>query len=261
MSNGEGKHNRILKKTRHLAKFKDRYKGERCFLIGNGPSLRMEDLDKLHHNREYSFASNRVYVAFKKTKWRPTFYTVQDHAFLVEYHSDVDRLRVKYKFISDWALVRENDKRTFRSANIFHAENTPYYPYCPGFSTDITERVYVGATIIYSNIQVASYMGFSEMYLLGVDQNYVNFITEKEQANKLKSVYFFAEGNSNEHFANGYIERGAKLLLPNLDKSLLAFEKAEIYSRYNGFRIYNATRGGRLEVFERVEFDDLVIRK
>ena len=37
----------------------------------------------------------------------------------------------------------------------------------------------------------------------------------------------------------------------------VAFEFAEEYSKEHGFRIYNATRGGALEAFERVDFDSL----
>lgn len=55
---------------------KDSHKGERCFLIGNGPSLTGEDLHLLKD--EYTFGTNMVYKIFDKTDWRPSFHCVSD---------------------------------------------------------------------------------------------------------------------------------------------------------------------------------------
>src|SRR5699024_7865108 len=54
------------------------HKGERCFIIGNGPSLRAEDLDKLKN--EITFACNRINLIFDQTDWRPTYYCITDLA-------------------------------------------------------------------------------------------------------------------------------------------------------------------------------------
>ena len=56
--------------------FKNAHKGERCFIVCNGPSLTAQDLDKI--SREYSFGSNRIYNMFPYTKWRPTYYCEAD---------------------------------------------------------------------------------------------------------------------------------------------------------------------------------------
>ena len=45
-----------------IKKLKDNYIGKRCFIIGNGPSLRIEDLNCL--KGEYTFAANRIYEIF-----------------------------------------------------------------------------------------------------------------------------------------------------------------------------------------------------
>lgn len=41
-------------------------------------------------------------------------------------------------------------------------------------------------------------------------------------------------------------------------ESNLVYEFAEQYSRTHSFRIYNATRGGYLEIFERKNLDDVL---
>lgn len=87
-------------------------------------------------------------------------------------------------------------------------------------------------------------MGFSEIYLIGMDHNNVGAVTDPRN-----------------HFIENYFtqdEIGSyKNITANFDGMELAYKKAEQFSRKHGFRIYNATRGGKLEVFERVNFDSL----
>ena len=45
-----------------LAALRDRHRGERCFILGNGPSLKRTDLSKLRN--ETTFGLNRIYLAF-----------------------------------------------------------------------------------------------------------------------------------------------------------------------------------------------------
>ena len=63
------------------------------------------------------------------------------------------------------------------------------------------------------------------------------------------------------HFSSDYFSDEEKAIYEGVaadfDSMNLAYQKAETYSRKHGFRIYNATRGGRLEAFERVDFDGL----
>ena len=45
-----------------LAELKDKYQGQRAFIIGNGPSLKITDLSKL--KEEFTFGLNRIYLMF-----------------------------------------------------------------------------------------------------------------------------------------------------------------------------------------------------
>lgn len=42
-----------------------------------------------------------------------------------------------------------------------------------------------------------------------------------------------------------------------VDQVTLAYQSAKQYANQHDFKIYNATRGGKLEIFERVDFNDL----
>ena len=59
-----------------LKKYKDIHKGKRCFIIGNGPSLQMSDLEILYKNKEICFGVNRIFLGFNDTEWRPDYYVV-----------------------------------------------------------------------------------------------------------------------------------------------------------------------------------------
>ena len=54
----------------------------RAFIVGNGPSLRNTNLDKLIG--EVSFGCNNVHLIYKQTKWRPTHYIRGEEAGYLE---------------------------------------------------------------------------------------------------------------------------------------------------------------------------------
>lgn len=104
-----------------------------------------------------------------------------------------------------------------------------------------------GYTVTYGAIQMAIYMGFSEIFLLGIDHNY-NIIRDAKgrPLKKDDSCSNYPQGMSN------YVDMKN---LPRIEESTIAYETAEKISRKMGVRIYNATRGGKLDSFERVDFD------
>lgn len=67
-----------LYKTENIQKlvsYKNKHKGERCFLVTNGPSLTMDDLNKIKN--ETSIGCNRIFSIFDKTEWRPNMWCVR----------------------------------------------------------------------------------------------------------------------------------------------------------------------------------------
>ncbi|MFC2055928.1 hypothetical protein ACFLV7_16775 [Chloroflexota bacterium] len=73
-----------------LAALKNRHKGQRCFVIGNGPSLSTTDLDQLRG--EVTFACNKIYLAFNETDWRPTYYAVEDPLVAQQNYEEINNL-------------------------------------------------------------------------------------------------------------------------------------------------------------------------
>ena len=60
-----------------------------------------------------------------------------------------------------------------------------------------------------------------------------------------------------DYFTDKYNEDKEKLYIPNTERSTLTYVAMKQHCEARGIRVYNATRGGKLEVFPRVEFDSL----
>lgn len=235
----------------YLESIKGKYKGQRCFVLGNGPSLTPEDLDKL--KGEVTFASNRIYNIFDKTDWRPTYFGMLDEG-VAELDGVIDGIN---SFECEKKFALQEGYYIFKKFKgdtcLLHGWYERKYLDMPGFSSDLKEGVYCIATITYMLIQIARYMGFDEIYLLGLDNRYAY--------SRLRDGTVVR----NEGVANYFGEQG--IAMPDPSKAVdtwemdIAYEYAEKYSREHGFRIYNATRGGFLETFERVNLDEILSKK
>ena len=119
------------------------------------------------------------------------------------------------------------------------------------------------ATVMTYMIEMAMYMGFSEIYLIGVDctNGFVN------TSNHFMDGYMTSAMESEEQRRARNLATGdKKLTLEELgqyrvDRSMAAYDKLREYADKHGIKVFNATRGGMLEAFERVDFDELTLRK
>jgi hypothetical protein len=231
-----------------LKTFKDIHKGERCFIIGNGPSLRVSDLERL--NGEYTFAANKIFVIFDETEWRPTYYCIQDFLMIeTEWESLKKCIDVKHKFMAGNPLIKK--KSMLDDWLHFYINLKLFYPNFPKFSSDISKEIFEGFTVTYAEIQMAVYMGFKAIYLLGVDHSYSKVINNSGE---------ITDNGTRDYFSEKYMKNkqfGVQSYYANLENSTLAYMAARQYADKNGIKIYNATRGGKLEVFERIDFDSL----
>lgn len=227
-----------------ILSFRKKYSGKRCFIIGNGPSLSVEDLEIL--KGEYSFATNRIYNIFLKTSWRPSFYVCVDPIQLSENKEDIDEMQGAKKFISCRSNLKgENIYKIFDKR--YYVVN-PYKEYEVKFSDKLEKNVVTHSTVTYVAIELAIYMGFSEIILLGVDHNFKVMTDNNNKIvinNKIEKNHFSDQKESSANIV--FDSNGA-----NRD-----FKAAYDYAIMNGIHIYNATRGGHLEIFERKNFEEV----
>lgn len=229
---------------RRIRRFKDIHKGERCFIIGNGPSLTPEDLSKLKENNEITFAFNRIFHIFEKTDWRPTYYFTQDVSMMHNSQTEINNIPAKAKFIP----IENKYYKGIELINAvyYHLTNSAIHP---EFSEDCSRKLYGSMTVVYSALQMAVYMGIHEIYLIGVDHHF-------NRSKNLKGEIVI-DNTVKDYFSEKYNIDKEHLNIPTPEYSEFSFIAAKKYAEANGIKIFNATRGGHLEVFSRVDFDSL----
>jgi hypothetical protein len=232
----------LTKNNSKILALKDKYRGERCFIIGNGPSLNPEDLERL--KGEYTFASNKIYKIFNNTNWRPTFYMVVDPIVLEENVKDINLVEAKMNF------TLKCYKHLFH-ADIYFNNNLSENKRGT-FSTNIMESLYSSGTVSYHLLQIAHYMGFSEVYLLGHDYNFKGAISRTKDLSFLKNT-----DDSPIYFSENYIRSNEKKPGQAPEEMYKGMEVAKIVYENSGRKIYNATRVSYLDVFELRNFDEL----
>lgn len=224
--------------TKILA-FRNLYAGKRCFVLGNGPSLQATDLSRLRG--EVTFGLNRVYLLFPELGFSTT-YLVVVNTLVVEQCADDLRALAIPQFIT-WRGRRwlQGDESAIYLDTDYTGPET--------FATDLTGRVFEGSTVTYVAMQLAYYMGFEDVILIGVDHNFAT----KGQAN----VTVVSDGDDPNHFSPKYFGKGFRWQLPDLEASERAYRLAKHAFEADGRRVRDATVGGKLTVFPKVNYDDL----
>ena len=218
------------KRLKHLEGL---YAGERCFVIATGPSIKKTNLNLLKD--EYTFAVNEFF-SYKKSI-STTFYVVVTKEISRYYENlcKLDSVLFMGGNAGRWYLSNQS------SLNIFPKSEKPVIlkdygeiDVWDGITDDLVRNgVRGGKTVMFETLQLAGFMGFKEVYLLGVDCTY-------------KKEHHCYPGRRWEGDERPWDE---------------IFHRYEIVKRdleKIGCKVFNATVGGNLDVFDRVELSDVI---
>ena len=222
----------------NIRQYKNRFAGKRCFIIGNGPSLKKTDMSRL--KEEYTFGMNRIYLMFPDIGF-PTSFLVSINDLVIEQSArDFQNMDIP-RFVSwrakEWLQPEEN-------LNFLYTTYTG-----PKFSKNAVGRLWEGATVTYVCLQLAYYFGFSEVILIGVDHSFVTKGTP--------NTTITSRGDDENHFHPKYFGKGFRWQLPDLDTSEIAYVMAKKAFEEDGRKVVDATVGGKLTVFPKVQYDSL----
>ncbi|MDD5467446.1 MAG: DUF115 domain-containing protein [Anaerolineales bacterium] len=230
-----------------LAELRDIHRDQRCFIIGNGPSLKNTDLSRLRD--EFTFGMNRIYLAFPKLGFITTYYLSVNSLVIEQCAQDIHALQ-PLKFLS------------WRSRGAYQQALPPGTPLAggdtvflhtthtgPKFARDARGRLWEGATVTYVALQLAFHMGFETAILIGVDHS---FITQGQPNTTIVS-----QGEDRDHFHAEYFGKGFRWQLPDLETSERAYCMAREAYAAAGRQVLDATLGGKLTVFPKVDYDSL----
>jgi hypothetical protein len=219
-----------------LAGLKDIHKSKRAFIIGNGPSLKQTDLGKLKD--EFTFGLNRIYLLFPELGFATTYYVSVNDLVIEQCTGDISALPMP-KFLS------------WRSHRFFPAGSLPatflYTTYDnPAFTRDARHRVWEGATVTYVALQLAFHMGFEQVILIGVDHN--------SNVPGKANTTVISQGDDPNHFHPSYFGKGFRWQLPDFETSEIGYRLAHQAYKTDGRQILDATVGGKLTIFPKVEY-------
>lgn len=235
---------RILNRSsqyRFLRNLRNTHIGERCFIVATGPSLTIKDLDSLHDSDVYCFGMNSCVLVLDRTKWVPNLFGIQDEFV---YKSVEDKLNgFSENLLKGRILVSNTIKAIFPSAKKYpkfylHYLDHKYDRERTGkikFSEECSNVVYDGYSVIFSLMQIAIYMGFNEIYLLGCDCNY-----------KQEKQHFVETGHVDPYAMNV----GERLIYIH--------SKFKEFADSHGVKVVNCTRGGMLEVYPRKTLEEVL---
>ena len=218
---------------------RDSYVGDRCFIIGNGPSLRKTDLTKL--KGEFTFGLNWIYLIFSELGFTTSCLVSVNDLVLEQCAGEIKSLDLpKYLTWRSRRWFSDDPQAIFLDTDFTGLED---------FSRFASSRIFEGFTVTYVALQLAFHMGFSEVILIGVDHN---FVTQGPANQAVVSL-----GDDPNHFSPNYFGAGFKWQLPDLDGSERAYRLARDAYEKSGRRVLDATVGGKLTVFPKVDYNSL----
>jgi hypothetical protein len=222
-----------------LETYENAHQGKRCFIIGNGPSLKDTDLSRLEG--EFTFGLNRIYLLFPELGFSTSYLVSVNELVLEQCAAELQALALP-KFVT-WRARRwftSDPQIIFLDTDYTGPEN---------FSPALKGRIFEGFTVTYVALQAAFYMGFDQAILIGVDHSF--------QSQGTPNTTVVSTGDDPNHFAPNYFGKGFRWQLPDLEGSERAYQLARAAYARAGREIIDATVGGKLTVFPKAEYSTL----
>ena len=246
---------RNIKKWSNL---KGKYKGKRCFLIANGPSLNMTPLYLLED--EYTIMFNRASLMIERLNYTPSFYMVTDSLVASNIREEIPNYinNCKKVFVPD---IAKGDLMKIKDFVPF-AENVYYMYEEPVRFSHTLPYVGGGGTVIFPAFQVLMYLGFDEVVVVGNDMNYVlhkNVDLLKEEQSKFMMSQDLRSNKDDDpnHFDPRYFGKGREFHQPNEGVLNRIFSSLDVVaSEYKkaGVKVVNAGYNSMVKSFPKQDF-------
>jgi len=233
-----------------LKKFRNAYSGQDCLIVCNGPSLKNTRLG-LFKNMP-TFCVNSTFILQNQLGFKPDFYTVEDNHVIDDNIENIIQMDSGVKFFPDKYREKFGDSENqfylptiwdcYWKSKISH-EN-------PEFSKDITRGVYTGQTVTYLNLQLAYFMGFKRVFIVGLDFSY-----SIPKGSKIDNNSIDHDDDDPNHFHPGYFGKGRQWHFPKLDSCMVSYSIAEQEFEKVNREVIDLTLAGRLNVFRKATLE------
>lgn len=228
---------RLSNEASRLERLRDLYKGAPLLVVGNGPSLNRTPLDEFIHVP--SIGMNKIDLIFPRTDWRPSFIICVNSLVLIQHRKNY--MSHDVPLIVPWKARFAINR--YEKEQIYYFHNSVRR----NFSCDVTRFVGASGTVTYSALQFAYFMGADPVIIVGVDHHF----SAKGEPNAVVRK----KGPDHDHFDPNYFAPGQYWGLPNLELSEKGYRRAKEAFEAAGRRIYDATVGGKLNVFPKISIE------
>lgn len=226
---------------KNLNQCMNQYKGQKTVILCNGPSLLKSDLSCL--DSVFTIGLNKINLLFDKSSFRPSI-IVSVNPLVIDQNKDFFRNTSIPLFLAHNPAYKYRINADLTTTHLFTSKGYPM------FSTDVRYSICQGATVTYVALQLAYFLGFSRVALIGCDHN---FQTKGPDHKLVKS------GDSDpNHFDPNYFAGGVSWQLPSIAESEESYMRAKRFYGYDNRTIYNCTVGGELEVYPRITLDQFM---
>ena len=224
-----------MKYINRVESLKNRHTG-RVVLVANGPSLNTMNLSFLRN--ECVIGMNKIFLGFKKFHFYPKYY-VAVNAKVIQQAADEIRNLNCVKFLSNHGAgdILLEDGLTY----LINTTNPP-----ERFCKDISLGVEEGWTVTFVALQVAYYLGFTEVVIIGMDHRFQYSGGPNEPVTM--------NGPDPNHFCDDYFGFGQTWDNPDLLNSEESYKIARSEYEQDGRRIVDATVNGACTVFEKADY-------
>ena len=218
---------KFKKEFDNIDKFKNIHAGKRCFIMATGPSIEKQDL---------SLMKNDIVIGCNLSilNYTPNYLGISDNGMWTRNRDKIINTPCP-KFVCACKNVSINNSiyminRTPTSEKLYKAQKS--------FSKNLKLLHYAPSVVLTVAIPLAWHMGFKSIFLIGCDCTRGHFYDKnKEIADKL--------------------EHRNKPAFHGNDWKLKYWRSAKVLFELSGGKIYNATHGGNLDIFKRVEYESL----
>jgi hypothetical protein len=233
-----------LRSGRAMRSLKGAFKGERCFVMGNGPSLNQQNLKQLAG--EFTIGANYIYMNKEKMGFSPTLISFANYLVIQQRIDEILGLEDSVKTLPFYLFDDFGAPKDTLIINMQHQT--------PEFSLDATSYASTQSTVTYVNLQLAYYLGFDEVCLIGCDNRYV------QPKHGREGTVLTQEEDDPNHFTPAYF-KGLKWQKGDTVRIEQLYTMAGQAFEDRGSKIVDCTHNGALEVFEKKDLDAVVRQK
>lgn len=222
------------KNLKYIDSLKKKYSNEDAIIICNGPSLKKINLKKIKNKIKLGF--NAIYL---NKDLNIEYHLIEDVLVAEDRQKDLKRLKLSNILIGNYlAYLFSKEFKQFKWFNVIYDFNDKKKNW-PKFSKNAGKKMYTGGTVTYLALQLAYYMGFKRIFIIGMDHHYK---INREQILQKGSNILLSKGKDINHFNDKYFGKGYRWHVPRTDRMLKAYKKSMIYFNQKKIKVFRVSQ-------------------